>query len=188
MMDRITCLIRQLASTSLNKVENYMKALGFFRSSIATCCIAMASFAHAQSISFEAFKISDLLMSATWENTAQNLLPALMQKLESDLKADSATEKAAKVLTEEVRRAFSKDNFSQAFAQMIAGKLSIDEQRQTLAFLQSRAGGKYMEIMGGQGKEIMQAILPLFKQACNAANSKLGIFERGSLNGACGKL
>ena len=164
-----------------------MKSLGFFKSLIAICCVAMASLSHAQGVSFEAFKITDLMMSSTWENLEQNILPAVVQKLESDLKTGSATEKSAKVFSEEVHRAFSKDNFSKAFAQILASKLSIDEQRQTLAFLQSGAGRKYMEISSGKGNEIMQAMMPIMKQACDAANAKLGIFERGTLNGICGK-
>lgn len=150
--------------------------------------LSCGSVSHAQSIPFESFKIADIVMTSGWENMEKNLLPGVLMKLESDLKAGSATNNAAKVFVEEFRSVFGKDNFTKATAEVIAKKMTIDEQRQTLTFLQSEAGRKYGELSGGKGDEMLQAIVPMLKQACQAANAKLGLFDRGSLNSTCGRL
>ena len=154
---------------------------------IAGCLLFFAGFAHSQNVTFEAFKIADLVMAGTWKNSEENILPAIIQKIEADLKAGSATDKAAKVMSEEMRKAFCKDNLTRAVAQIVSTTMSIEEQKQALGFFQSAAGQKYLAIAGG-GNDAVQFLLPIVKQACSAANAQLGFFERGSLNGFCGRL
>ena len=156
--------------------------------SLVSLILFMFGFAHAQSVSFESFKIAEVVISTTWKNAEDNILPALILKIETDLKAGSATDKAARVMAEEVRKAFSRDNFTKVVAQSISAMMTADEQRQTLLFLQSSAGQKYLKIGGGESQEATQLVVALIKQACVAANAQLGFFERGSLNGMCGRL
>jgi hypothetical protein len=155
---------------------------------VASSCFIVATSIHAQDISFEALKIADSVASATWENFEKNILPVLTMRLESNLRAAGATEKAAKVFGEEIVTVINKDHFTQSYAQKIMENASIDEQKQMLTFLQSDAGQKLMAISTGRGMDMSKAFLPLLKKACYSADAKLESFDRGSLNGLCGKL
>lgn len=138
----------------------------------------------AQSITFDAFKIADILITATWKNTEENMLPALIQQLEKTSRDQGATDQAAKVLAIETRKALSKDSMAQAVAQYVASTMSIDEQKQTVAFLQSTAGAKYLDLSSGS-ENSLRFVLPMLKHACVAANAQLGFLDRGSLSKSC---
>ena len=53
-----------------------MKSFHLLKILISAFSILVANHSHAQGISFEAFKISDMIISATLENTEKNILPA----------------------------------------------------------------------------------------------------------------
>ncbi|MFM6991605.1 MAG: hypothetical protein ACKOWD_09980 [Rhodoferax sp.] len=163
-----------------------MKSLELLRNLIVACCVSLVTISHAQNVSYEAFKISTTIVSATWEST-EKIMPSIILQLESELKTGGMSEKSVKIFSDEFRREFNKDNFSKLFAEILSRKLSVDEQKQTLAFLQSSAGAKYMELLGGKGNELQQAVIPLIKRVCESAKTKLGISERGSLSATCGQ-
>lgn len=147
------------------------------------CCFCLGNPAHAQNTSFDAVKISELVISNSWENVSTALV-ALFQKLESDLVAKGTPERAAKVLAEEARRSLTQDNMSRATAQLISEKMTPEEQKETLAFLQSNSGRKFL-ILSKPDDTDRRFVASMLKQACDAANRQLNDAERGSIKGAC---
>lgn len=141
------------------------------------------SSANAQKVSFDSVKIAEIVTEATWEQFAKTI-PTLTSSLETNLKSQNATAVAAQVFVEELRRALTKDNFSRAFALLLAVKLSADEQRELLNFLTSSTGKKYIRL-ASTNEVGLEFITPMARQACIAASARLGSSDQSSLRALC---
>ncbi len=146
--------------------------------------VLISSGVQAQTISYESFTISELTVAKSWENF-RPMLDAMFLKLESDFKSGGATDRAAKVLTDQFSRGLTKESFSRLFAEVISEKMSPEEQREVLKFIQSEAGTKYFQVVSSQSDSLVKYFLPLFKQACATAEKDLGFFDRGSIKNIC---
>lgn len=148
-------------------------------------CLLITTAAHSQNVSFDAVKISEALTSATWEQIEQ-IIPALMLKLEKDMMSSGATDQASKVYAEELRRTFTRDNLTRIWAQMVSSRLTVEEQQEVLGFLQSSSGQKFLAL-SQESKLNVKYTLPLLKQSCSSANSRLDSSDRLSLQKVCGR-
>ena len=145
------------------------------------CCFAPLA-ARSQAVTFDSVKIAETLIAANWVQL-EGILPVIFTSLETDLKSGGATEKASKIFTDEIRKLMSREGVTRAYSQLIAAKLNADEQRETLTFMNSTAGQKYLALSKQSASE--EFLLPMVKQACAGANPQLGFFDRGSLNRMC---
>lgn len=148
---------------------------------LSICCFAPLA-ARSQAVTFDSVKIAETLIAANWAQF-EVVLPVMFTSLETDLKSGGATEKASKIFADEMRKLMSREGVTRAYSQLIAAKLNADEQRDTLTFLNSAAGLKYLALTKQSAAE--EFILPMVKQACAGANPQLGFFDRGSLNRMC---
>ena len=93
------------------------------RIAAALILFSVSSVAVTQTVSYESVRLSDLFLDSSWKTLEQSL-PPLMLGLESQLKTGGATEKASKVLTEEIRRAVTRENLSKSIAQALTEKFT----------------------------------------------------------------
>jgi len=140
--------------------------------------------AHAQSITYEAFTISETLVEMSWANVAPALELAI-KVIETSLKEGGATDRAAKVLGASLSQGFSRDAMSRLMAESISESMSQDEQKEALAFVKTSAGRKLMTSMNSQNETMNKYLAKLVKTSCDRANKELGFFDRGSLNKLC---
>jgi hypothetical protein len=139
----------------------------------------------AQNVPFEAVRIADALGESGWQSVEQ-ALPVLISGLQNQLKTEGATEKASTVLSTEIRRSLTRDNVVRAIAQGLTDKFSEAELKELSAFLQSKLGRRYLQFIKDSASD-QKYLAPILKQACDAATSQLDLFERGSINGTCGR-
>ena len=143
----------------------------------------LSSISAAQVVTYESVRLADMLIEGTWQTMEQSF-PAMITGLESDLRSGGATERASKVLAEETRRTLTRDNFTRFIAQALSEKLNEGELREIGAFLNSGAGQKWLR-MSNDISASLKFLLPMVRQACDAANRQLSASDRGSLSKAC---
>ena len=153
---------------------------------VLSAIVLFGASASAQQVSYEAFKAAELLTASGWQAIEQSL-PTLISGLESQLRQSGASENAAKVLSEEARKALSKDNLARVTAAAIAEKLTQDELKRLVAFFETDLGVKYLRLSAELATDA-KTLAALMKPACDAAKARLGMFDRGSINGVCGSL
>lgn len=141
------------------------------------------SVAGAQPVSFESVRLADTMLEANWKTIEQSL-PLITAGVESHLRTNGMSERASKILSEEIRRSLNKENLSKAIAAAATVKLTTEEIVETTKFLLSVAGRKYLSLNSELTSQ--DYARPMFRQACVAALRRVeGDLEQASMNNAC---
>ena len=142
---------------------------------VGAAALLSASLTYSQNIKYEAFKLSEIIVSTNWDK-AKPGIDAMFDGFALKLKDDRANEKANQVVLEEMRRAFSRDNFSKMVAEGLSENMTEAELREVLAFWQSPVGIKYQN--ANANLLSAKAIAKLLAETCNAAKSRLSFIEQ----------
>jgi hypothetical protein len=141
--------------------------------------------AFSQPVTYDAVKFTDLVIESSWK-TVESVVPVLLAGVKTQLETGGATKEAAKVLTEELQKSFTKENFARGYSKQLAEKFGAEEISALSAFYSSSVGKKFLEFSSSddQNQKVVQYIL---KATCDSVKQKLGFFDRGSINSTCGK-
>lgn len=142
---------------------------------VGAVALLSASLTYSQNIKYEAFKLVEMGMSSSWDS-AKPAIDAMFDGFALKLKDDRANEKANQIVFEELRRAFTRDNFSKIAAEALSENMTEAELREVLAFWQSPVGVKYLKAT--ENMMSTKATAKLLAEACNAAKNRLSFFER----------
>lgn len=153
-----------------------------FKAAIATIAICSSVVASAQNVTFDAVKISELVVAKTWPQV-EAVMPVLMSQLDQTMKSNGATEQATRVALEELRSAFNRDGMARVFAALITSQMSTEEQQETLRFLLSTAGNKYLQLSQKSGAA--EYGMPLINATCAKIRPRLSAGDLRSLAPFC---
>jgi hypothetical protein len=115
--------------------------------------ILLSSNSYAQTARDDSRELSAFLVEDTWK-TMEQILAAAITGLEVQLRNTGATDKAAKVFSEELRRSFNKENMTKALALLYSENFTTEETKELLAFLRSELGQRYTRINGDSNNSL----------------------------------
>lgn len=159
------------------------------RLKMRACIFSFALFAfaaHAQDSQAIAMRIVEGLSDATWRSTEAGL-PTLLAGVEIQLRSAGATDTAARALTDELKSGLTKEAISQGLAAALEKQMTADELLEVERFFQSATGKKYLIFTANISDKPVH-LASILRKACSSAKSRLGFFERGSLNGFCSRV
>ncbi|MCB4359682.1 DUF2059 domain-containing protein [Quatrionicoccus australiensis] len=119
----------------------------------------------------------------SWKTT-ESSMPFVIANMENVIRNNGATENAAKALSAEVSKAFSRESITRILAENLRSELTVEELRELSAFVESSAGKKYLRI-NFETEATQKMLKPIMREACKAVNQQLGFFDRGSLHKIC---
>ena len=147
--------------------------------------LLFTSCAFAQSVSYDAVKTAESWVNSSWEEEMGKAWSAMSLEMERQFKENGVSDQASKIWVEELRRSFTKENFSRALAPALTEKFNPDELKELNTFIQSNLGKKYLRLNKDLSSD-PRFIAPFLKQSCDATKSRLGLFNRGNIDRVCG--
>lgn len=136
--------------------------------------------ANAQTVTSDAVKVAEIISVQGWRAIEQGL-PAIVMQLEANLKNSGATTLAAATFSQDFQKAMTQEAVARIYAQVVAQRMSTEEQQATLAFLQSAAGAKFLAIGGSGGQDVQAIAVPLARELCASIKSKISQADAHSL-------
>ena len=149
------------------------------------CWVVASTSAVSQTVTYEAVRLTDQLIEGSWK-TVEVAVPTMLAGLKAQLESSGASKEASKTLTEELQRNFTKVNFARGLASQISEKFTVDEVVRLSEFYSSPLGQKLLKFNTSEDVAL-QSVQYIFKLSCDSAKQKIGFFDRGTINSACGK-
>lgn len=139
--------------------------------------------AYPQKTTYEAFKLSELMLNATW-TTTQASLPILISGIQTQLLNEGVSKQTADIYAEELQKRLNREVFSKALAIYFSSALSVEEIDEVASFLKSRVGKKYLAL----SQDMMNNssfVAAIMKPACDETFRRISKPEQHSLKALC---
>jgi len=127
--------------------------------------------ASAQTVSYEAVRVADLIITDSAWKPVGEMFSLVIDQASRDPKL-KAKNNADIVLVEELRRSLNRENFAKAMAQALTDNFSVDELKEIERFLRSPVGQKWASLSEKLTSD-PKFFQPMIDQACDAAAKRL---------------